>query len=208
LQARDFSRMNRVVEVILRILGAGVGVCLIVDGIFCFRVCADKEWRDYIVSVILIVSGGVIGLAELGLSCIPARVCSLFSFLNSRLSRGVFYVVCGALAITKIWWMTAIGAGSIALGALNIILHVACRNREQKGKAKNPKPEPREMEENSSNVSAPDNKGDRNSSYVPPEVPNRASAPPSQVGYAPSYTVDPGNPFAGADTNDNPFLNR
>eukprot|EP01112_Ceratiomyxa_fruticulosa_P008147 TRINITY_DN2108_c0_g1_i1.p1 TRINITY_DN2108_c0_g1~~TRINITY_DN2108_c0_g1_i1.p1 ORF type:complete len:120 (-),score=18.08 TRINITY_DN2108_c0_g1_i1:266-625(-) len=111
----------KIADILLRILGLAACCALIVNGLFCFKICSNKDYRDYIVSSLLILFGGVLGFAEIGLACLTACVCGPFAILSSRLVRGIFYIVSGSLAVTKLWWMLAIGGGTIGVGVLNII---------------------------------------------------------------------------------------
>eukprot|EP01112_Ceratiomyxa_fruticulosa_P022142 TRINITY_DN8021_c2_g1_i2.p1 TRINITY_DN8021_c2_g1~~TRINITY_DN8021_c2_g1_i2.p1 ORF type:complete len:209 (-),score=40.91 TRINITY_DN8021_c2_g1_i2:100-726(-) len=181
-------------EIFFRVLGVGVGICLIIDGLFCFKYCKEKDWRDYIVSVLLMVFGAVLGLSEIGLGCLSAAICAPFAFLNSRLARGIMYIVCGALAITKLWWMVLISVIAIVVGVLNIIAAAKCLGNEER--AKRDQQRDRELKDREEGIKA--NNDNNNNNNVPQE--STYEPPP------PSYTLTGNTSTTTSTSSNNPFL--
>jgi len=121
------AKARFVLDIILRVIGVGAAIGLILNGVYCFNLngCPNPNIRDYIVSIILIVFSFLTGLAELThflkrFSRLSRLLHNFTYFLAYRSGRGVAYIVLGALGLTQLWWHIVTGAGAIAVGVVNI----------------------------------------------------------------------------------------
>jgi len=125
-------------DTVLRIVGIVAGLGVLADGVICWKFCPDPTIRDYVASIILEFCGILLVVSEFS-HWFKNRfkiLAQMVSFLKYRTGRGVFYLIAGALCLTKYTWMILIGAVVIVVGVINLIVaiwvHCVSKKRPQK----------------------------------------------------------------------------
>jgi len=133
------ARFRESVDVLLRLVGAAVAGGLIVNGVFCIKTFDPITIRDWVVSVILIGCGGLLAIAELShfvkrFQKLHSMIGTYLYFLAFRSGRGISYIILGALALSKVWWMIITAAAAGLIGIINLAFSVCrCLDKKKKG---------------------------------------------------------------------------
>jgi len=125
-------------DVLMALYGLLTAILMIINAIICFRgFCLVLEIRDYVASVLIIVSSLMLMLAEVNhyLKKYPFSryTNNAVLFLKHRTGRGIFYIVNGALGLTENKYMVAIGMFAIACGVANLVVAIVLIQKVKEG---------------------------------------------------------------------------
>lgn len=102
----------------LRVVGFTVGGLTVALGFIGLIVLGGLNPRNVINDIYQIIFGLLILLVELRLKSLLVY----FKFLTHYIGAGFFYVFLGGLSLGSSWYMIAVGAAEIALGAIYLLL--------------------------------------------------------------------------------------
>lgn len=164
----DLTRLYQV----LRFTGGVCGLVVMALGIFSLFTSGLVP-RSVIDAVYQILFGALMIISELRLQ----KVLVHFRFLTHFVGLGLFYIFVGGLALDSSWYQFAMAIVLLSVGAIYLMLGMACRTMQQD--AFQPLPDHPSIDEENAHATMPRSQSDAASAVAAAKSSNPWDAPPA-----------------------------